>query len=67
MLRPGDRESAVQRLAKELPQVAFEGYHAVVALCVTPPHIRLGPSSRWDPLFGPVVIGPPGGWEAVVP
>lgn len=67
LVRPGDTASAVQQLARELPQTAFEGYHALVHLRARPVEVRLGDSIQWDPVVGPVIVGPPGGWEPVAP
>jgi hypothetical protein len=67
LLRPGDRATAVQLLARELPQTSWEGYHGLVHLRASPAEIRLGASIRWDPASGPVIVGPPGDWEPVTP
>jgi hypothetical protein len=67
LLRPGDAKTAVQLLAALLPQTAFEGYHGLVRVLANPAEIRLGLSIKWDPQVGPVVAGPPGNWEPVVP
>jgi hypothetical protein len=67
LLRPGDQATAVQMLARELPQASLEGYHALVRLRANPAAIRLGASIQWDPFVGPVVVGPPGNWEPVYP
>ncbi len=67
LLRPGDPATAVQLLAGELPQTEFEGYHGLVRLRAQPALILLGASIQWDPLVGPVIVGPPGAWERVIP
>src|SRR5262249_53674501 len=55
LLRPGDQATAVQAVARELPQASLEGYHGLVRLRANPAEIRLGASIRWDPQTGPVV------------
>lgn len=70
LLRPGDAATAVQQLARLLPQAHFEAYHGLVLLDVNPPAVRLGRAIRWDatsPVPGPVTVGPPGPWELVTP
>jgi hypothetical protein len=67
LLRPGDLATAVELLARELPRTEFEGYHGLVRLRTQPAVILLGASIQWDPLVGPMIVGPPGDWERVVP
>jgi hypothetical protein len=70
LLRPGDAATLVQQLARLLPQAAFEGYHGLVILDLSPPGIRLGRSIQWDATAsppGPVIVGPPGPWGPVKP
>jgi hypothetical protein len=67
LLRPGDTAAAVALLARELRQTQFEGYHGLVRVRSQPAVILLGATIQWDPLFGPVVVGPPGDWERVYP
>jgi hypothetical protein len=67
MLRPGDAETLAQRLARALPQATFEAYHALIILeRGPPPRMRFGYSVQWG-AFGAVIVGPPGGWEPVIP
>ncbi len=67
LLRPGYTATAVALLARELLQTDFEGYHGLVRLRFQPAMIVLGASIQWDPVVGPVIIGPPGNWERVFP
>lgn len=68
LLRPGDRQTLVERLAIQLPNSSFEAYHGLVHLTVDQsPKIVLGDAVRWDPVTGPVIIGPRGSWEAIQP
>jgi hypothetical protein len=67
LLRSGETKTLVQLLAGLLPQTKIEAYHGLVRLYARPAEIRLGASIRWDPLFGPIVVGPPGPWEPVLP
>jgi len=70
LLRPGDAKTAAQLLAGLLPQAAFEGYHGLVLLEASPPRIRRGSLVQWDAsgfVPGPVIVGPPGPWEPIVP
>ena len=70
MLRPGDPQTAVLGLADLLPQTSFEAYHGLVILDVNPPGLRLGRAVQWDATSsppGPVIVGPAGNWEPVIP
>jgi hypothetical protein len=67
LLRPGDLATAVQQLARELPQTSLEGYHGLVHVRANPAEIRLGAAVAWYPGVGPVLVGPPGTWEPVIP
>ena len=67
LLRPGDPATIAQTLARLLPQVSFEAYHGVVCLSMTPATIFLGKTVVWDPLVGPLTVGPPGSWEPILP
>lgn len=67
ILRPGDAHTLVRRLAVQLPQCTFEGYHGLVHVDpnASPPRLLLGDTLGWDPISGPYYLGPPGTWEAV--
>lgn len=70
LLRPGDVRTLAQGLAGLLPGTRFEAYHGLILLDANPPAVRLGRSIRWDatgPFPGPVIVGPPGPWETVIP
>jgi len=70
LLRPGDSQTLVQRLAGLLPKTTFEGYHGLVRVLASPAEIRLGLSVKWDATAvppGPIVAGPPGNWELITP
>jgi hypothetical protein len=67
LLRPGDQATAVQQLARELPQTSLEGYHGLVYLRANPAEVRLGAAVAWYSGVGPVIVGPPGNWETVIP
>jgi hypothetical protein len=67
LLRPGDSVTAVQALARELPQSSIEGYHALIHLRFNSTEVVLGASIRWDPQVGPIIVGLPGNWEPVTP
>lgn len=67
LLRPGDSATAMQMLGRELPQVSFEGYHGLVRLRASPAEILLGAAIIWDATVGPVLVGPPGDWEPIIP
>jgi hypothetical protein len=70
LMRPGEAKTLIQRLAALVPQARFEGYHGLVLLGAHPPRLRLGRSVRWDVSAvppGPVVAGPAGPWEPIVP
>jgi hypothetical protein len=70
MKRPGDTRTAVQGLASLLPKTSFQGYHGLVRVLANPAELRLGLSIQWDATVvppGPVVIGPPGNWEPIIP
>jgi hypothetical protein len=70
MLRPGDTRTAAGLLAALLPQARFEAYHGLVFVDANPVQIRRGHALLWDPTGpcpGPVVVGPPGPWEPVIP
>jgi hypothetical protein len=70
LLRPGDTDTLAERLAAALSTTAIEAYHGLVILDATPPRVRLGRSVRWDATSippGPIIVGPPGDWEAVTP
>lgn len=70
LLRPGNSRTLVQMLALLLPRTRFEGYHGLVRVIANPPEVRLGLSVQWDTSAmppGPVVVGPPGNWEVIIP
>jgi hypothetical protein len=71
MLRPGDTQTVVQRLAGLLPKATFEAYHGLVHVdpMVSPPRLILSNAMGWDSVGGPYYLDPPvpGRWEPVGP
>jgi hypothetical protein len=71
LLRPGDTQTVVQRLAGLLPKTVFEAYHGLIHVdpMVSPPRLILSNALAWDPISGPYYLHPavPGKWEPVSP